>query len=360
MPITPSVAPTTPAATPVDMSQFETTTPGINTFPNIPSSGSGGGDAGAQAAGFSDYADYQNQQAAASRASAVPSFDLIGATNAVYNTPAIQAANKAISDRQQASADAQANINDNPFYSDAERTGQLSKETTQADNDITVQQNILANLNSQAAIQLNAAQGQYNIDDTAYQQKLTNFQNLVSSGALDNASASDLAGMAVSTGIPISMIQSMQSVSKAKDTPAGQSPQLIQSTDNQGNLTLLAVDSNGTVLNQTTIAGAGKAATYKGQPVGDTPGGNSTGGNSTGGNSAPVSATKQAAADKAAAPSSLTEDVKNNKMTLGTAMGLYQQYGMTKQKIYDIYVSNTPYKQSDATKANDQATYGVK
>ena len=181
-----------------------------------------------------------------------PKFDLVGATNAAYNTPAIAAANKAISDRQQASANAQAEINDNPFYSEASRTGQLAKEQTSANADITVQQNTLAQLNSNAAIAVAAAQGQYNINDTAYQQSLTNFQNMLSSGALDGANPQDLQQLSVQTGIPLSMIQSMQSVSNKKDNPQA-APQLIQSKDSNGNLVLLAVDSNGNVINQTTV-----------------------------------------------------------------------------------------------------------
>ena len=56
-----------------------------------------------------------------------PTVDLIGAANALYNSPAIQAANQAISDRQQALANAQAEINDNPFYSDASEQDNYKK-----------------------------------------------------------------------------------------------------------------------------------------------------------------------------------------------------------------------------------------
>lgn len=72
-----------------------------------------------------------------------------------------------------------------------------------------------------------------------------------------------------------------------------------------------------------------------------------------------ASLTKQIAADKAIAPSQATQDARN-KMTLGTMMALYQQYGMSKQQIYDIYVTNTSYKQTDEIRAADKARYGVK
>lgn len=282
-----------------------------------------------------------------------PAFDLVAATNAAYNTPEIQAANTAITARQKALADAQAGINDNPLYSEATRVGKSAKLTEKANADILIQQNQLASLKSDAAIKLNAQQGQYNINEQAYQDRLSNFNNLVSMGGLDNAGAEDLAKLAVDTGIPMSMIQSIQALSKQKNTPQAEKPQIITATDNNGNLSILAVDANGKIINQTEVGGAGKAATYKGQEIG-------SGGVATGGGGAAADPKKQIAADKAAAPTSLTQDVKQNKMTLGTAMSLYQQYGMTKQKIYDIYVANTAYKQTAATKEADKERYGVK
>jgi hypothetical protein len=189
-----------------------------------------------------------------------PTFDLVAATNAAYNTPEIQAANKAITDRQQALADATGQINDNPFYSEATRVGKLSKLTSEANNDIQVQQDNLTRLHADAAIKVNAQQGQYNINEQAYKDNLTNFNNLLSSGGLDNASAADIANLAIQTGIPTSMIQSMASASRAKNNPV----QLIQSTDNNGNLTLLSVDKSGNITNQTTIPGVAASKTGAG------------------------------------------------------------------------------------------------
>jgi len=196
-----------------------------------------------------------------------PTFDLVAATNAAFNTPEIQAANKAISDRQAALAKASADINDNPFYSEATRVGKQAKLTEAANNDIKVQQDLLTSLRADAQIKLNAQKGQYDINNEAYKTSLNNFNNILSSGGLDNASSQDIANYSIQTGIPTSMIQSMIKASTAKNTPK---PQIIQATDNSGNLSILAVDANGKILNQTTIAGAGKAATYKGQLIGKT------------------------------------------------------------------------------------------
>ena len=211
--------------------------------------------------------------------SAAPTIDLVGITNAAYNTPEITAANQAITDantelttRQQALADAQAEINDNPFYSEATRVGKQAKLTDEANADMTVIQNkiseaqgTLASLKADAAIKVNAATGQYNIDNTAYQENLSQFNSLLSNGALDNASGTDIANLATQTGIPTSEIQSMVDASKKKNNPIS----IVQATDNQRNLTILGVDSTGTIVNQTTIAGAGKSTKTTG--TGTTP-----------------------------------------------------------------------------------------
>lgn len=249
-----------------------------------------------------------------------PTFNLVAATEAAYNTPEIQAAQQAIATRQQALADAQAEINDNPFYSEATRVGKSQRLTQEANADIQVQQDNLTRLQADAAIKVNAQQGQYNIDEQAYKDNLSNFNNILSSGGLDNASAQDIANYAVQTGIPTSMIQSMVNASQKKDNPT----QLIQSTDNSGNLTLLAVDSNGKVLNTTTIPGAGKAST-------------------TG------SATAQKASDLATNMDNLTTDIKN-KVTLKSLIDHYSS-AISIDDIYRLYNENSPWGAAKETLA---------
>ena len=197
--------------------------------------------------------------------SAAPTIDLVGITNAAYNTPEITAANQAITDantelttRQQALADAQAEINDNPFYSEATRVGKSAALTSEANADMTVIQNkiseaqgTLASLKADAAIKVNAATGQYNIDNTAYQENLSQFNSLLSNGALDNASGTDIANLATQTGIPTSEIQSMITASQKKDNPV----QIVQSQDANGQVMLVGVDSTGKVVSTTTIPG---------------------------------------------------------------------------------------------------------
>lgn len=271
----------------------------------------------------------------ASTTSGQPTFDLVAATNAAYNTPEITAANKSIADaqaelttRQQALADAQANINDNPFYSEATRVGKSKKLTQEANNDMTVIQNkiktaqdTLAGLKADAAIKVQAATGQYNIEEQQYKDNLSMFNNLVSSGALDNASGSDLADWSVKTGIPTSMMQSIQAASQKKDNPLS----IVQSTDNSGNLTILAVDKSGKVVNQTTVPGVASSKTGSGS----------------------------ATSEKDQNIANLTQDIKN-KVTLKS---LVQHYGavLSIDQIYQLYNQNSPWGPAKETLAQVKA-----
>jgi hypothetical protein len=196
--------------------------------------------------------------------------DLQAVYNGAYNSPDIVAANKSISDlqaqvtaRQTALNTALAGINDNPFYSEATRVGKQAQLNTEAQNDMNVlnnqlvtAQNNLVLKQADAQRQVNIATDQYNINRQEYQDSLSRFNMLLSSGAFTYASASDLATISTQTGISTSMLQSIQKQAQQKDV----APQIITSTDNAGNLSIVTVDKNtGAVINQETLGGVGKS-----------------------------------------------------------------------------------------------------
>lgn len=248
---------------------------------------------------------------------AAPTIDIQAITNSAYNTPEIQAAQKAIDDRSAALAKASAEINDNPFYSEATRVGKQRSLTDQANNDIKVQQEKLATLKSDAAIKVNAATNQYNINNESYKQSLNTFFSLANAGGLSGASADDLSKFAISTGIPMSFLTSIQTQAKAKDNP----PQLISSTDNSGQVTITAVDKNtGNIINQVTAGNVGK---------GDKPGKNNT---------------PTVAETKAQYSAWAQEDAKSGK-TLQDLISYYGvSGGLTVDEIYRIYNSTGYYR----------------
>lgn len=219
----------------------------------------------------SAYQDYLRESGGGSSAgpTTAPTFDLVGATNAAYNTPEILAANEAIKAanakliaRQQARADALAGENDNPFYSAATLTGKIAKIDQKYNDDVQVIQNEvtqaaqqLATLKADAAIKVNAAAGQYNINRQAYKDTLDQFDMILKAGGLTNASAEDLANYAVQTGIPVSTLLSIQQKQKSD----GIKTQLITADD--GTVSVINT-ANGSVISQTQpgVGGTSKPA----------------------------------------------------------------------------------------------------
>lgn len=173
-----------------------------------------------------------------------------------------------IAEKRRALAQAEADINDNPYFSEATRTGRIAKlrEKAQADisideqdlaiaqNKTVVAQNKVAQAKADAQVKLNIASQQYNIQSQQYQQNLQLFTTLLTSGALETASGGDIAQIATSTGMSTSMIQSIIDATKKKNAPK---PSLITSDDGT-NQYVVAIDSNtGSVIKKEII---GKSA----------------------------------------------------------------------------------------------------
>lgn len=203
---------------------------------------------------------------------AVPNLSAV--YDAAYtNNPNVKASQAKITDlqgqvtqRQQALDTATKNINDNPFYAEATRVGKVAQLNNDAQNDmktlndqLTTENANQANFQAEAQRQVNLSQGQYSLNNTAWQQNLQEFNTLMSAGALENASPQTLAGLSVSTGIPTDMLSSIATSEQAKNT------QIVTSTDNNGNVTLTAVNSQtGKIVNQTKLGGVGAAKTTGG------------------------------------------------------------------------------------------------
>lgn len=198
-----------------------------------------------------------------------PSIDVNSVYSASFNTPDIQAANKAIADkqaeinsRQKQQTDAEAQINDNPYYSEATRVGKVNSLREKANADITNLtnelggfQNNLTTLKSDAQTKVDVAMKQYSIDEQSYQDSLSKLNMLSSSGALAGATPQDLAGLSASTGLSTSMLSALSSNSKGANT------YLTTATDSDGNLTVVAVDKNtGAIINKQTVGGVGKGS----------------------------------------------------------------------------------------------------
>lgn len=168
--------------------------------------------------------------------------------------------------KEQALANAKADINENPFYSEGNRTGVISKLDQAAQNDM----NVL--IKQQAALQdqinsaktdvdtkLNIATKQFDINSSASTQALSQFNTLLSAGALDNASAADINQFAAATGISTSMINSAVKLSKQKNTES----KMIETTDDYGNVRVSLIqikDGQMQVVSQQSLGNVAKSS----------------------------------------------------------------------------------------------------
>jgi hypothetical protein len=147
---------------------------------------------------------------------------------------------------------ASADINDNPFYTEATRVGKIAKLDEKANNEINTLQDQITQAKADAQVKVNIATQQYNIDSQEYQNNLSKLNTLISSGAIAGASSSDISSIALATGMSTSMINSI--ITKVKEGNRS----LQTTTDNAGNVTIFDANTGQIV---STIKGIGKADT---------------------------------------------------------------------------------------------------
>lgn len=192
--------------------------------------------------------------------------------NKSINSPEILDLNKALTDidsqikaKKDALTAAETLINDNPFYSTATRSGKISKLNEQANKEINnlieqrnAKANDLATKKADVQTSINIALKQYDVNNAEYQKNLGQLNLLLSSGALANASGSDLAGIATATGISTSLLQGMVTAAKQKNVQ----PHVVTSEDNAGNVSVSIIDLNtGNIIKTQSLGAVGKGKT---------------------------------------------------------------------------------------------------
>lgn len=259
--------------------------------------------------------------------SAPATLDLPGLFDSLTKSSGVGDLQTKLTDMQTGLDKAKSQINDNPFLSEGDRTGRIKKLQMDYDNQATTVQNQITTKQADIQTQLDIQTKQFDINSQAAQQALSQFQTLLSSGALDNAGGQDIANITRATGISSTMIQSAVNAQKVKNTPTS----VVQYDDGVNQGFAVINTQTGQVISKQVIAG-----------------------------SKPTKGTGTSTADnKAEAMAQLPVDLKN-AMTLGTAMSFYSQFGLTKQQIYDQYKTINYYKPTTAQQKADQKAYGVK
>lgn len=147
-----------------------------------------------------------------------------------------------------------AQINDNPWLSEGERTGRVQKLSMDYENKIANKRNELIMKKQDIQTQLDLATKQFDINSQASQQAWSQFNTLLSMGALDGASGNDIAGITAATGISSDMIQAAIKANKDKNTKT----QVIQSTNDAGEVTVSVINPDtGEIISQKSLGAVG-------------------------------------------------------------------------------------------------------
>lgn len=163
---------------------------------------------------------------------------------------------KRITEKTNRYNEVQAGINDNPWLSESNRVGRISKLTSDFENGIKTDQNELAMKKQDIQTQLDLATKQFDINSQAAQQAMQQFNALLSMGALDGASGNDIAGITAATGISSDMIQAAINAQKAKNTKT----QVITSTNDAGIVTVSVINPDtGEIISQKSLGAVGNA-----------------------------------------------------------------------------------------------------
>lgn len=172
---------------------------------------------------------------------------------------AVDAKQAEIDARRQRLAEAEGVINENPWYAEATRTGKLRKLEEQAQNDIGNLTNEKATLQgkvdsamSELSTKTGLAKDQYTIDRQATQDAIGELNSLLSSGA--DMSGINVADYAAKTGMSTETISALISAAEANEIK----PTMIQSTDDNGNVTVSIIDANtGNLIGQKSLGAIG-------------------------------------------------------------------------------------------------------
>jgi len=156
-----------------------------------------------------------------------------------------------------------AEVNENPFLSDASRVGAIAKINAGLNDSLTSDQANLTNLQGQATAktaEINQKLGiitqQFDMDKATRAENLALFNSLLGSGALQSATPQDLSNLSIQTGLPISFIQSAIGKANAADV------QIEKTEDSNGNVTFVTLDKKtGKILSQEGAGKIGKGTT---------------------------------------------------------------------------------------------------
>lgn len=168
----------------------------------------------------------------------------------LYEKQGIGALEQQLGEKAKGYADAQMKINDNPFLSESNRVGRVQKLTTDYNNNVKNDQDMLAMKKQDIATQLDLQTKQFDINSQVAKQALDQFNSLLQSGALAGATGNDIAAITAATGISSNMIQSAIKAQNEKNVETS-----ISTVDDGTNVYSVVINSKtGEVISKQAIS----------------------------------------------------------------------------------------------------------
>lgn len=183
-----------------------------------------------------------------------PTINLPDLYKNLYSSSGISNLETDLSTKEKEFIEATGKINDNPFLSEATRVGRVAKLDELYQKRTANLRNEIATKKADIETQLNLQTKQFDINSQAARDALSQFNTLLSAGALDGASGEDIASITRATGISSTMIQSAISANKAKNVKS----QVIQSEADDGTVTITVINPDtGQIIKQQSLGKIG-------------------------------------------------------------------------------------------------------
>lgn len=191
----------------------------------------GGGSSGASATNFLN----------------TPSINLPELYNNLYKSSGVTGIEEELSKKSRTYNEAVAKIKDNPYLSEATITGRLATLQDKFNADTALVRDDIATKKADIETQLNLQAKQFDINSQQAQLALNQFNSLVSSGALNDATGEDIANITRSTGLSSSIIRSAIDANKTANLSI--QTQTFDDGVDEGFI-VYTIDPQGNVVNQ--------------------------------------------------------------------------------------------------------------
>jgi hypothetical protein len=260
-----------------------------------------------------------------------PTLNLPELYESLYASSGIRDLEADYSNKEKQFIEAKGMVNDNPFLSEGSRVGREAKlEQLFGERTANLKKDI-ATKKADIETKLNLETKQFDINSQQAQQAMSQFNTLLSMGALDNASADEIATLTRTTGLSSNMISSAVSNMRQKNMPTS----VIQFDDGTNQGFAVINPQTGEIISKQNI-GASKPSSS---------------------GSGILDESRQFELDQKQAPSYAAQAAKSGK-TLKDMLSFYGQW-LDPQQIYTIYNSNSQYGSAKEDKKT-LAAWGIK